>query len=244
MSSSRTAPVAFSGWANYFDDFASDYEHAAFGGAGLAYVGALEVGAVVHALRRIPPGRVLDAGAGTGRVARALCADDWRVTALDVSREMLDRLAYELPSCDTVQCALGTPLPFEDGAFDAVVSMRVLKYVAEMDDAVRELARVLRPGGLAVLEFANGRSLARFGYPGAPIRFVTIAEAQSMMQRAGLRAVTRVAGTRLPYPLWSAARQPRVARAMGAVDRAVGAALGGNRTASGARSVILVGTRL
>jgi ubiquinone/menaquinone biosynthesis C-methylase UbiE len=237
------APDDATGWAGYFDAYAPVYERAAFGGHGLAYVGALEVSAVMRALRRVQPGRVLDAGAGTGRVARALCADDWNVTAFDVSSEMLDRLAYELPSCETVQGAIGSELPFADESFDAVVSMRVLKYVADIDVAMDEFARVLRPGGLAVFEFANARSLARFGYRGAPIHFVTVAEADALLRTAGFRVIGRVAGTRLPHPLWQRARSPRVTRMSATLDRTVGTMVGGDRTAAFARSIILVGMR-
>jgi ubiquinone/menaquinone biosynthesis C-methylase UbiE len=239
-----TVPERFTGWAGYFDAYAPDYERSAFGGEGLAYTGSLELAAVVGALRDLRPGRVLDAGAGTGRVARALAGAGWRVTALDISCEMLERLAREVPGCKTVHGALGAPLPFADESFDAVVSMRVLKYVEEIETAVRELARVLRPGGIAVLEFANGRSFARFGYRGAPIRFVTVGEAERLLRAAGVRTTKRVAGTRLPFPLWSAARGPRAARVTAHVDRAVGMLLGGNRTAAGARSVILIGQRV
>jgi ubiquinone/menaquinone biosynthesis C-methylase UbiE len=236
-------PENAAGWAGYFDAFAPVYEHSAFGGQGLAYVGGLEVNAVIQTLRRLAPGRVLDAGAGTGRVARALCADGWHVTAFDVSSEMLDRLAYELPSCETVQGALGTKLPFDDDCFDAVVSMRVLKYVADVEVAVEELARVLRPGGLAVLEFANARSFARLGYRGAPVQFQTIAQAHALLESAGLRVVNQVAGTRLPYPFWQRARSARAARGIAQLDRAIGTLVGGDRTALLARSMILVGMR-
>jgi ubiquinone/menaquinone biosynthesis C-methylase UbiE len=237
------APNAFTGWAGYFDEYAPVYERSAFGPQGLAYVGNREVDAVTDALAACRPGRVLDAGAGTGRVARALTKRGWSITALDVSTEMLERLAAELPGCETVSGALGTELPFADATFDAVVSMRVLKYVDDIDVAIDELARVLRPGGVTVLEFANGRSLARFGYRGSPIRFVTLHEAESMLREAGINVTARIAGTRLPYPIWRAARGAGAARLAAFVDRAVGACLGGRRKTTGARSIILVGQR-
>ena len=120
---------------------------------------------------------------------------------------MLERLASELPSCETVSGALGTELPFAGlhirrSGFDARPQVR-----RRHRRCVDELARVLRPGGVTVLEFANGRSLAgAFGYRGSPIRFVTLDEAESMLRDAGVNVTARIAGTRLPYPIWRAAR--------------------------------------
>lgn len=246
MTTVRTAPGApsdYAGWGGYFDEFAPAYEDTAFGPAGLAYIGALETKAVTDELRQRSTGRVLDAGAGTGRIARALTQLGWRVTALDVSEEMLAELARALPGCEAVHGALGTRLPFADESFDAAVSMRVLKYVADIDVAIAELARVVRRGGSIVLEFANARSVARFGYRGAPIRFDTVADAHSRLDRAGIELVRQVAGTRIPYPVWNAATGARTAGALARVDRAVGALVGGNHTLAGARSFVLVGRR-
>jgi ubiquinone/menaquinone biosynthesis C-methylase UbiE len=246
MTSTRTAPqspVSFGGWGQFFDDYAPVYEASAFGGEGLAAVGRRERDAVLEALAGRAPGAVLDAGAGTGRLARALDGAGWSVTALDVSREMLATLARSLPTCETVHGTLGSPLPLTDAAFDAVVSMRVLKYVADLDTAMRELARVLRPGGRVVLEFPNKWSVARLGYRGAPVRFVGIREATALLERAGFEVVSRVAGPRLPQPVWARARSRRGAALATRIDRAVAAVLGGNRSLLGARSLILVGER-
>jgi ubiquinone/menaquinone biosynthesis C-methylase UbiE len=48
-----------------------------------------------------------------------------------------------------------TALPFVDGLFDAVVSTQVFEYVADVDAALAEVARVLRPGGPLVCTFSN-----------------------------------------------------------------------------------------
>jgi ubiquinone/menaquinone biosynthesis C-methylase UbiE len=237
------SPTAFGGWGSFFDEYAPVYEESAFGGAGLAHVSRREIDAVVGALAGREPGRVLDAGAGTGRLSRALDARGWSVTALDLSREMLAVLQVSLPGCDTVHGALGTPLPLPDEAFDAVVSMRVLKYVADLDTGLFEIARVLRPGGVAVLEFPNRWSVARLGYGGAPVRFVGIREIARLLDRAGFDIIDRVAGPRLPQPVWAHARRPSIARFAARADRTIGAVLGGNRGLVGARSMILVGAR-
>ncbi len=236
-------PSDESGWANYFDQYAPQYESSAFGGSGLAYIGGREVDAVLTALSTATPGRILDAGAGTGRVARAAVAAGWNVTALDASPEMLARIADELPTTRTVHATLGRPLPLADASFDAVVSMRVLKYVDDLECALNEFARVVRPGGLAVFEIANRRSLARFGYRDAPVHLMTVGRIEQMMRDAGFAPNTRFAGSRLPQPLWSRARSRRAADVVAACDRAIGSVLGGNRTCAGARSIVVSGLR-
>jgi len=100
---------------------------------------------------------VLDVGAGTGllateaarRVGRAGC-----VVALDVSGDALRSLQRDGSSDEAdapVQLVAGDALhlPFRDGRFDAVLTRSVLIYVVDKSTAVRELYRVLRPGGRA-----------------------------------------------------------------------------------------------
>jgi ubiquinone/menaquinone biosynthesis C-methylase UbiE len=236
-------PPDDSGWAAYFDQYASRYERSAFGGSGLAYIGRREVDAVLTALHSSQPGAILDAGAGTGRVARAALAAGWQVTALDASPQMLARIADELPATRIVHATLGRALPLPDASFDAVVSMRVLKYVDDLECALNEFARVVRPGGRAVLEIANRRSLARFGYRNAPVHFLTVRQIEQMIRAAGFEPTTRFAGSRLPQPVWSHARSRRAASVVAACDRAIGSMLGGSRTCIGARSVIVTGLR-
>jgi ubiquinone/menaquinone biosynthesis C-methylase UbiE len=241
--SAPVAPTRFDEWGSYFDDYAATYERSAFGAAGLAHVGDREAAVVMDALQTRTPGRVLDAGAGTGRIARLLDAAGWGVTALDVSAEMLGGIRRTLPRCETVHAALGSSLPLADASFDAVVSMRVLKYVAPLDVALAEFARVLKPRGVAVLEFANRRSAARFGYGNAPVQLLTAHEALQRCERAGIRIHARAAGTRLPYPVWNNATTRRRASIAVRVERALELALGGRRSTAGARSLILVGER-
>jgi ubiquinone/menaquinone biosynthesis C-methylase UbiE len=230
-------------WGQFFDEFAPTYERDAFGGAGLAIVSTRELDAIRSALAAREPGAVLDAGAGTGRITRLLRGMGWDVTAADNSAEMLAGLRRELPDLRAVHARLGEPLPFADSTFDAVVSIRVLKYVAALDVALTEIARVLRPGGVAVLEITNARSVARAGYRRAPVHALTIRGMEAAMQHAGLAPVARAAGTRLPHLAWDRARSMRGARAVASVDGAVGRLLGGDTRAIGARSVILVGQR-
>jgi len=230
-------------WGQFFDEFAPTYDRDAFSGAGLANVSARELDAIRTAFAFRTPGDVLDLGAGTGRITRLLTGMGWNATAADNSPQMLTRLRAEMPSLRALHARLGEPLPFADASFDAVVSIRVLKYVADVDCALAEIARVLRPGGLTVLEITNAHSLARFGYRDEPVHFLTKRGMDTAMKKAGLTPDAHAAGTRLPHTAWTRARSRRAADGVKTVERALGWMLGGDTRAIGARSVIVVGHR-
>ena len=90
--------------------------------------------------------RVLDVGTGTGTVAAAAAARGARVTAVDADAGMVELCAARVPAADVREATLPA-LPFADGEFDAVVANFVINHVADPAAAVRELRRVVRPGG-------------------------------------------------------------------------------------------------
>jgi ubiquinone/menaquinone biosynthesis C-methylase UbiE len=99
----------------------------------------------------LPPGaRILDAGTGPGRlpieIARA--CPDLHVEAVDLSPEMIKHARHQ-PGADqvTFTAADVAGLPFEDATFDLVVSSISQHHWASPEKAVRELHRILRPGG-------------------------------------------------------------------------------------------------
>jgi SAM-dependent methyltransferase len=95
-----------------------------------------------------PDGRTLEVGCGEGRVTRDLAARGHRVTALDASPTLLRAAAGRDPAGEYVLGA-AEALPFADATFALVVAYNVLIDVEDMPAAVREAARVLRPGGAA-----------------------------------------------------------------------------------------------
>ena len=93
------------------------------------------------------PGRAtLEVGCGEGRVSRDLAALGHVVTGVDVSPTLL-RLAAEADPASTYLVADGSAVPFPDGSFDLAVAYNSLMDVDDMPAAVREIARVLEPGG-------------------------------------------------------------------------------------------------
>ena len=104
------------------------------------------------------PARVLDAGCGHGRpVLSRLDGSAATAVGLDLSREQLKRAAGNVPDADVVQADM-TGLPFADDAFDAVVAFWSLIHVpmADHGTVLEEFARVLRPGGRALVSEGTG----------------------------------------------------------------------------------------
>ena len=95
--------------------------------------------------------RLLDAGCGKGRYARVLLEQnpDARLTGLDISERMLHSVP---PGIGKVSGIL-TELPFADAAFDGVYATESLEHAVDIERAVAEMCRILRPGGkLAIID--------------------------------------------------------------------------------------------
>jgi SAM-dependent methyltransferase len=97
------------------------------------------------------PAKVLDAGCGTGGLIRRLAArvPAWQWTGVDVS-PLACALARQRCTAEIVEAQVES-LPFAEGSFDAAVSADVLYHLDDDGAALRELRRVLRPGGALVV---------------------------------------------------------------------------------------------
>ena len=94
----------------------------------------------------LPPGEALDAACGTGRHAARLVDLRHRVVGVDGSADMLAVARATVPDGDLRQGDL-TSLPVDSQSVDFAVCALALEHVADLDAAVVELARVVRPGG-------------------------------------------------------------------------------------------------
>ena len=114
------------------------------------------------------PARVLDYGCGAGRIVGLLRARGISAFGCDVYYEGGDYsgdVPDELRSF--VRRMEGGVIPFDDESFDVVVSNQVFEHVPNIDEALREIARVLRPGGTALNLFPDA-SVWREGHCGIP----------------------------------------------------------------------------
>ncbi len=108
------------------------------------------------AIDRLPTGRILDVGGGTGAANPDLSTPDQprEIVAIAPSPEMLS-----LNNADERVVGVGEHLPFDDASFDAVFSAYVFRNLDSVADTLAEVARVLRPGGKAgIVDLARPRS--------------------------------------------------------------------------------------
>jgi 2-polyprenyl-3-methyl-5-hydroxy-6-metoxy-1,4-benzoquinol methylase len=98
--------------------------------------------------------RILDAPCGAGDLAAALAADGFEVAAADLDLAAAPALGDRLQRAD-----LNGALPWPDARFDAVLSIEGLEHLESPWTFLREVRRVLRPGGLLLLTTPNTLSL-------------------------------------------------------------------------------------
>lgn len=111
-----------------------------------------------------PGEHFLDIGVGPGLLAydvARLVGPSGRVLGIDISTDMLAIARERLAPLTWTECREGNAveLKFADGSFDAAVSAQVYEYVADMPLALRELHRVLRPGGRVLILDTDWRSI-------------------------------------------------------------------------------------
>lgn len=154
----------------------------------------------------------LDVGCGDGALLVAAAARGARPTGVDPSRAMVAaarKRALSEGATVSVILGKGERLPFADGSFDRVAAITVLCFVPDPVVLVREMARVVAPGGRLVIGELGRWSLwaARRRFRGwlgdrfwRAARFRTAAELRALVEEAGL-AVKRVRGA-IYYPPW------------------------------------------
>lgn len=148
----------------YFDDNAGDWSD--------LYRQAQRVNDIVladrkntaldHLVRNVPAGgRILDAGCGAGLLSADLLERGFTVHGVDVSQKMLDHAArtfaergfpserYELSCTDLLEARL------PEASFDGIAALGFLQYQVDEPTALRELKRLLKPGGVLVVTGPN-----------------------------------------------------------------------------------------
>ncbi len=171
---------------------------------------------------RISPGdRVLDMGCGAGRHAFELYRRGAHVVAFDLDADELAgvetmfgamRLEGEVPAGATAETVRGDALelPFPDGHFDAVVASEVLEHIPDDMRAMRELMRVLRPGGRLAVTVPSwlpervcwALSEDYHTAPGGHVRIYTRAELEAKLKSVGFRVGGHHHAHGLHAPYW------------------------------------------
>jgi SAM-dependent methyltransferase len=107
--------------------------------------------------------RTLDLGSGKGRFARVLAEEDpgYRITCVDVAVNMLRHVTAPARACASTMNAL----PFAGASFDAAYATEALEHAVDLERAVAELCRVVRPGGRIAIIDKNAEHWGRLETP-------------------------------------------------------------------------------
>ena len=173
---------------------------------------------------RLPVGpgvRVLDLGCGGGRHAFEALRRGADVIAFDMDQAELDSVAAmfvamdkagEVPPGASGEIVQGTALdmPFEDGSFDRVIAAEVLEHIPDDMAAMRELFRVLKPGGTAAItvpSFLPERICWALDEdyhtaPGGHVRIYTLAELSAKLKSIGFEIGPHHHAHGLHAPYW------------------------------------------
>lgn len=159
--------------------------------------------------RHVPRDRqVLDLGCGTGPLLAALRGAGWACAGLDAAPDMLAQARVRLGAAGLAleDLHLGDcrATPFESMRFDAVLCLGVISYIEDYEPVLREIRRVLSPGGLAIVSCRNAASLVwadpwcmardlagrllgrRRAEPFVPGRFLRRSDVRQRIRQAGL----------------------------------------------------------
>jgi ubiquinone/menaquinone biosynthesis C-methylase UbiE len=114
---------------------------------------------IVRLLDALPHHRVLEVGVGAGNVLDEVPTG--QRFGLDLSRSVLADARLRLASRATLLEGDAARLPFATHAFDRILCSEVLEHLPDPAEAVREIARVARPGSIVVLSVPNERLIDR-----------------------------------------------------------------------------------
>jgi ubiquinone/menaquinone biosynthesis C-methylase UbiE len=140
----------------YYDEFSTHYDDRRGGNVPGGYHDMLDQ-LETDFVRRFAVDRdLLEVGCGTGLLLERFAQFAKTAKGIDLSEGMLSHARAR--GLDVVQGS-ATDLPFADNTFDVACSFKVLAHIPDIEKALSEMTRVVRPGGLVIGEFYNPRSL-------------------------------------------------------------------------------------
>jgi SAM-dependent methyltransferase len=145
---------------------------------------------LTQALAPVAQPQVLDVATGTGRLPRVLFKQEsfqGRIVGLDYSRQMLTEASRRLSTWHERLVLIwkeASTLPFPDASFDTVTCLEALEFMPDAEQALQEMVRVLRPGGVLLTSNRIGAWTAFL-----PGRVYTKEELEELLQSLGLEMI-------------------------------------------------------
>ncbi|GEM_PF-6642344 len=130
---------------------------------------------------------ILDAGCGTGKIAKRLADFGFRVYGVDFSKEIISLAKQYAPQVNFQTSSL-YKLPFSSNMFDIVICLGVFQTVGNMSQALGEVSRVLKPGGTMIVRAPNSLSLGSL-FLEKSINFFNPYEFKSTLSKFSLNCV-------------------------------------------------------
>jgi ubiquinone/menaquinone biosynthesis C-methylase UbiE len=142
-------------------------------------------------LQPAPTGeRLLDVGCGTGHWSSFFAELGYQVTGIDISAKMIEVARAAAPEC-SFRVADACQLPFSDASFDVVASMATMEFIPDPANAIREIVRCAKPGGILLigtlnrLAALNRRRLSEGKQPYASAHLFSPSELRTFLARWG-----------------------------------------------------------
>ena len=198
------------------------YEQDAFRNLGGALVSLVELKKIDEFLSGIEECRILEVGAGTGRILKGLTRFSKSVVGVDVDVEMLKQISKAEGFEKSVDLIVADAqyLPFRKSAFGAIVCIRAIKFVDQPNRALEQMSNSIKPGGRLVLEYSNLLSpsallqlpqiFSRNTYP----RLFRRRKMERSIHDLGFRVVQVVAWHKIPVRIWVMVKQRTFARVL------------------------------
>lgn len=183
----------------YFDSVAREYQAGYAEASALGHTLRMRRARVLELLDGIN-GSVLDVGCGPGLMASEMLPRGCTFWGVDGSPQMirLCETAFEGVPGAHFQVGDARALPFAEGSFDAALCMGVMDRVSHPEQAMAEIGRVLRPGGIALISFPN--RLSPYAFWRSHVYYRSLGPLKRLVSALGVRRPFRLAE---PARLWT-----------------------------------------
>jgi len=196
--------------AGFFDSFAESYDNTAFyNNLGTRYVSEIDEKILKKYIENTNDSslHILDIGVGTGRnIALFKSYPNAEITGIDISEKMMKKAREKYsddPRIKLLKSNLAEKNDFEKDYFDIMLCIRVIKYINNWPHFLEEVHKILKPGGVFVLEISNLYSVQFFGRnKKCNYSLFKLEEVLDILRKTGFSLINIEGGLRIPFPLY------------------------------------------